>query len=66
MVMYDWVLPLLIAFVATYILMSILYNNSPELRQKFSDLGALIQLQTSRPYIIQIGFLKIKVYIMML
>jgi hypothetical protein len=51
MVMYNWVLPLLIAFVATYILMSILYNNSPELRQKFSDLGALIQLQTSRPYI---------------
>lgn len=50
MVLQNWILPILIGIVATYLLMSILYNNSPRLRQKFSDLGALIQLQTSRPY----------------
>ena len=49
MVLQNWILPLLIGIVATYLLLSILYNNSPELRQKFSDLGALIQLQTSKP-----------------
>ena len=49
MVLQNWILPLLIGIVAAYLLLSILYNNSPELRQKFSDLGALIQLQTSKP-----------------
>ena len=49
MFLQNWVLPLLIGLVSTYLLMSILYNNYPILRQKFSDLGALIQLQTSRP-----------------
>ena len=29
--------------------MSILYNNFPEIRNQFSDLGAITQLQTSRP-----------------
>ena len=49
MFLQNWVLPILIGIVAAYLLMSILYNNYPEVRQKFSDLGALIQLQTSRP-----------------
>ena len=49
MVLIDWILPLLIGLVAAFLLLSILYNNSPELRQHFSDLGALIQLETSRP-----------------
>ena len=50
MVLLNWVLPLLIGIVASIILMSILYNNSVE-KQQFNDLGALIQIQTSRPYI---------------
>ena len=50
MVFQNWILPLLIGLVATYLLMSILYYNSPEMRQRFSDLGALIQLESSRPY----------------
>jgi len=49
MILQNWILPLLIGIVAAYLLMSILYNNSPQLRQSFSDLGALIQLQTSGP-----------------
>jgi len=49
MVMQTWILPILIAIVATYLLISILYNNNQSIIQKFSDLGALIQLQTSRP-----------------
>jgi len=49
MVLDNFILPLLIGIIAAYLLMSILYNNYPEVRQKFSDLGALIQLQTSRP-----------------
>ena len=43
----NWILPILIGLVAVVILMSILY--SPQIINKFSDLGALIQLQTSRP-----------------
>ena len=49
MVLIDWVLPLLIGIVAAVLLLSILYNNNPKLRQHFADLGALIQLETSRP-----------------
>lgn len=49
MVLQNLILPLLIGIVAAYLLMSILYNNSPQLRQSFNDLGALIQLQTSSP-----------------
>jgi hypothetical protein len=49
MVLQNWILPFLIGIVATYLLMSILYHNSLTFRQNFSDLGALIQLQTSRP-----------------
>jgi len=49
MVLIDWILPLLIGIVAAFLLLSILYNNSPRLRQHFADLGALIQLETSKP-----------------
>jgi hypothetical protein len=49
MVLIDWVLPLLIGIVAAVLLLSILYNNNPRLRQHFADLGALIQLETSKP-----------------
>jgi len=49
MVLQNWILPFLIGIVSAYLLMSILYYNSPTFRQNFSDLGALIQLQTSRP-----------------
>jgi hypothetical protein len=50
MVLQNWILPILIGIVSAYLLLSILYNNYPHIRQKFSDIGALIQLQTSRPY----------------
>ena len=50
MVLQNWILPFLIGVVSAYLLMSILYFNSPTFRQNFSDLGALIQLQTSSPY----------------
>ena len=49
MILQNWFFTILIGIIATYLLMSILYNNCPEVRQKFSDLGAIIQLQTSRP-----------------
>jgi hypothetical protein len=49
MVLQNLILPFLIGIVAAYLLMSILYYNSLTFRQNFSDLGALIQLQTSRP-----------------
>jgi hypothetical protein len=49
MFLQNWFFTVLIGIVATYLLMSILYNNYPEVRQKFSDLGAILQLQTSRP-----------------
>jgi hypothetical protein len=43
----SWILPTLIGTIAAVLLISILYN--PQIRATFSDLGALIQLQTSRP-----------------
>lgn len=49
MVLQNLILPFLIGVVAAYLLMSVLYHNSLTFRQNFSDLGALIQLQTSRP-----------------
>lgn len=49
MILQNWFFTILIGIIATYLLMAILYNNCPEVRQKFSDLGAIIQLQTSRP-----------------
>jgi hypothetical protein len=47
MALTNWVLPILIGIVASVLLLAILYN--PYIKNKFSDLGALIQLQTSRP-----------------
>ena len=61
----DWILPILIGILSTYLIMSILYYNKTYnkhiqdkyyhkklhhmYRDKFSDLGAQIQLATSRP-----------------
>ena len=50
MPLQSWILPFLIGLISTYLLMSILYNNYPQIQNKFADLGALIQLQTSSPY----------------
>ena len=44
----GWILPILIGIVASVLLLTILYND-PYIKSKFSDLGALIQLETSRP-----------------
>ena len=59
MVLIDWILPLLIGIVAAVLLLSILYNNSPRLRQHFADLGALIQLETSRPVYYGAGWIPV-------
>ena len=48
MTIQSWVLPILIGFIAAFLLIAILFKDN--LKQRFSDLGALIQLQTSRPY----------------
>lgn len=56
MALYNWVLPILIGILASYLLMSILYQN-PKVKQAFSDLGALIQLQTSRPVYYGVGWI---------
>lgn len=48
MAINSWILPILIGVVSVFFLMSILYMN-PYMKQKFSDLGAIIQLETSRP-----------------
>ena len=52
MVFKDWILPILIGCIASFILISILYNNdnstlnnSYYLQQNFANIGALIQLQ---------------------
>jgi len=56
MVFKDWILPILIGCIASFILISILYNNNNSqinslnntnyLNQNFANIGALIQLQT--------------------
>lgn len=46
MILQTWVLPILIGIIAAVLLVAILFNN----KQRFADLGALIQLETSRPY----------------
>ena len=55
MVFKDWILPILIGCIASFILISILYNNNNSqinslnntnyLNQNFANIGALIQLQ---------------------
>ena len=46
MALYTWILPILIGIIAAVLLLAILFNN----KQRFADLGALIQLESSRPY----------------
>ena len=46
MAFQGWILPILIGVIAAVLLIAILFND----KQRFADLGALIQLQTSRPY----------------
>ena len=55
MIFKDWILPILIGCIASFILISILYNNNNSqinsqnntnyLNQNFANIGALIQLQ---------------------
>ena len=52
----TWILPILIGIVSAILLLTILYND-PKIKQAFSDLGALIQLQTSRPVYYHIGLI---------
>lgn len=56
MVFANWIIPLFIGIIAVVLLMMILYNN-PKVKQAFSDLGALIQLETSRPVYYGIGWI---------
>jgi len=46
MALNSWILPILIGIIAAVLLLAILFND----KQRFADLGALIQLETSRPY----------------
>jgi len=46
MALQTWILPILIGIIAAVLLLAILFND----KQRFADLGALIQLETSRPY----------------
>ena len=46
MALQTWILPIFIGIIAAVLLLAILFND----KQRFADLGALIQLQTSRPY----------------
>lgn len=45
----NWIIPVFLGLILVWFLMGILYPEMIGLKQKFSDLGALIQLQTSRP-----------------
>lgn len=55
MAVQGWILPILIGIIAAVLLVAILFND----KQRFSDLGALIQLQTSRPYYYGINWMPI-------
>lgn len=57
MALQSWVFPILIGIVAAVLLVTILFNDT--YKQKFADLGALIQLQTSRPYYYGLGYVPI-------
>jgi hypothetical protein len=54
----SWVLPILIGLVASVLLLAILYYD-PYIKSKFADLGALIQLQTSRPAYYGVGWVPV-------
>jgi hypothetical protein len=58
MALESWVLPTLIGLIASILLLTILTKDS-FLRQSFADLGALIQLQTSRPAYYGLGYVPI-------
>lgn len=49
----DWLLPILIGIVAAVALISILYNN-PTVKQAFADIGAMMQLNASRPQVMNV------------
>jgi len=49
----DWLLPILIGIVAAIALISILYNN-PKVKQAFADIGAMMQLNASKPKVIPV------------
>ena len=55
--MQSWLLPILIGLIAAILLVSILFND----KQRFADLGALIQLQTSRPYYYGLNWVPVKI-----
>jgi hypothetical protein len=55
MALSSWVLPTLIGIVSAVLLLTILFND-PYIKSKFSDLGALIQLETSRPVYYGMGW----------
>jgi hypothetical protein len=57
MALQTWILPILIGVVAAVLLVAILFNDT--YKQKFADLGALIQLQTSRPYYYSVPYVPI-------
>lgn len=50
MALSSWILPTIIGLLCAIFLMMILYPETFLGKQRFSDLGALIQLETSRPY----------------
>jgi hypothetical protein len=58
MALESWILPILFGLVAAILLLTILFKDN-FLRQSFADLGALIQLQTSRPVYYGIGYVPI-------
>ena len=58
MALKGWILPILIGAVAAVLLLAILYND-PYIKSKFSDLGALIQLETSRPAYYGLGWVPV-------
>jgi hypothetical protein len=58
MALQSWILPILIGLISAVLLLAILYKDD-FLKQTFSDLGALIQLQTSRPYYYGLGYVPV-------
>lgn len=58
MALESWILPTLIGLIAAVLLLAILTKDD-FLTQKFADLGALIQLQTSRPAYYGLGYVPI-------
>jgi len=53
MTLYSWILPILIGIIAAVLLLAILFQD----KQRFSDLGALTQLEASRPYLYGVNWI---------